>query len=139
MIRASSQHPGYVFLITVLVTGMIASTSALSLLLLAWAAEQNGYLFWESAQAFEYAQTCAERSLLTLRSDLSYAGKETFTYEQGTCEILATEGAGNNNRVLCVEGTVGQAVRRIEITVSQVRPTTLISAWDEVSSFAKCQ
>jgi len=139
MIRSSSQHPGYVFLVTVLVTGMIASTSALSLLLLAWAAEQNGYLFWESAQAFEYAQTCGERTLRTLRSDLSYAGGETFAFERGTCSILGLDGAGNNNRILCVEGTVGQAVRRIEITVSQVRPTTLISTWDEVASFTHCQ
>jgi len=138
MIRTTSQHPGYVFLMTVLVTGMIASTSALSLLLLAWAAEQNGYLFWESTQAFEYAQTCAERSLLTLRSDLSYAGNETFTYDRGTCRVHALDGTGNNGRILCVEGTVGQAVRRIEITVNQVRPTTLITAWDEVSAFTKC-
>lgn len=139
MIRASSQHPGYVFLVTVLVTGMIAATSALSLLLLAWAAEQNGYLFWESAQAFEYAQTCAERTLRTLRTDLSYAGDEAFAFQHGACEVLGLDGTGNKERVLCVEGTVGQAVRRIQITVSQVLPTTLVSSWDEVASFSHCQ
>ena len=138
MMHFRSQRPGYVFLVTVLVTGMIASTSALSLLLLAWAAEQNGYLFWESAQAFEYAQTCAERSIRTVRSDLSYAGKETFAFERGSCTVHALDGTGNENRILCVEGTVGQAVRRIEISIAQVRPTTLISAWDEVTSFTKC-
>lgn len=137
MIRSSSR-PGYVFLLTVLVTGVIAATSALSLMLLAWAAEQNGYLFWETTQAYEYAQTCAERTLRTLRSDLSYAGGETFSFDRGTCTVHALGGGGNNDRALCIDATVGSALRRIEVSVSQVLPTTLISSWHEVGSFTRC-
>jgi len=137
MMRSTSR-PGYVFLLTVLVTGVIASTSALSLMLLAWAAEQNGYLFWESTQAYEYAQACAERTLRTLRSDLSYAGGETFSFAHGTCTVRPLGGSGNNDRALCVDATVGSALRRIEIVSSQIRPTTLISSWEEVGSFTRC-
>lgn len=137
MIRSPSR-PGYVFLLTVLVTGVIAATSALSLMLLAWAAEQNGYLFGQTAQAYEYAQTCAERTLRTLRSDLSYAGNETFSFARGSCKVYALNGTGNNDRSVCISGTVGSAMRRVEIVVSQVRPTTLISSWEEVGSFTRC-
>ncbi len=131
-------RPGYVFLITVLVTGVIATTSALSLMLLAWAAEQNGYLFWESTQAYEYAQTCGERTLRTLRSDLSYVGDETVTFTHGSCTVEELGGTGNNDRIVCVQGNVGTAIRRIEIAVSQVRPSMLISSWNEVAFFTQC-
>lgn len=133
-----SSRPGYVFLLTVLVTGVIASTSALSLMLLAWAAEQNGYLFWETTQAYEYAQTCAERTIRTLRSDLSYAGGETFAFERGSCTVHGLGGSGNDDRALCVDATVGRAIRHIQIVLSQVRPTTTVSAWAEVGSFTRC-
>lgn len=133
-----SKHPGYAFLMTVLVTGMIASASAVSLLMLAWAAEQNGYLFWESAQAYEYAQTCAERTLRTLRSDLSYAGGEAFSFAHGSCSVLPMGGSGNADRTLCVQGSVGQATRRSEIRISQLLPTTRIASWQEVDSFSAC-
>jgi len=134
----TTSRPGYVFLLTVLVTGVIAATSALSLMLLAWAAEQNGYLFGQSAQAYEYAQACAERTLRTLRSDLSYAGGETFSFTRGTCTVHALNGTGNNDRSLCIDATVGSTLRRIEVVVSQVRPTTRISSWEEVGSFTRC-
>lgn len=137
MIRPASR-PGYVFLLTVLVTGVIATTSALSLMLLAWAAEQNGFLFWESTQSFEYAQACAERTLRTLRSDLSYAGGETVSFDRGTCTVRPLGGAGNNDRAVCVEAAVGASLRRLEVVVSQVRPTTLVTSWEEVGSFTHC-
>lgn len=131
-------RPGYVFLLTVLVTGVIAATTALSLMLLAWAAEQNGYLFWQSAQAYEYAQTCAERAVVALRSDLSLADGETVAFAHGSCTVHDLGGSGNDDRAICVEGSVGESLRRIEIDIEQVLPTTVISSWHEVPSFTRC-
>ncbi len=86
MTRLTSR-PGYIFLVTVLVIGAIASATATSLLLLGWAAEQNGLLLMQSAQAYEHANTCAERALRELRRDLAYTGNVTHTFEYGSCEI----------------------------------------------------
>ena len=53
---------GYVFLISVLVIGAIAATTAISLILLGLASEQSGLSVIQSSQAYELAQACAERA-----------------------------------------------------------------------------
>lgn len=129
---------GYIFLITVLVIGVIASATAASLMLLGWAAEQNGLLLVQSGQALEYAQACAERSLRALRSDLSYAGNATVAFERGSCEIERIGGTGNENRYLCIAGYSGDTVHRIQIHVRSLFPTPVIRSWEEISAFTLC-
>lgn len=137
MIRIRSR-PGYIFLITVLVIGVIATATASSLLLLGWAAEQNGLLVQQSAQAYEFAQTCAERGLREMRRDLNYAGNTTFSFERGSCTIGRIGGAGNEKRMLCVEGYSGDSTRRMELSIDRLYPTVTIRSWEEVSSFSLC-
>lgn len=126
------------FLVSVLVIGVIAAATALSLLLLGWAAEQNGLVLEESSQAFEYAQTCAERAFLALRQDAAYAGGETMTFERGTCRILPAGGSGNEDRFLCIEGESGQNTRRMELHIAKLLPMTTIEKWQEVAAFTLC-
>ncbi len=137
MMRTRS-HSGYVFLVTVLMIGAIASTTLLSLLLLGWAAEQNGVLVERSMRSFEQVQVCAERTLRSLRLDPTYAGDETFKLDYGNCTIRKISGAGNINRIVCVESTVGTVTRRLEISISRLFPLITISSWQEVSAFTKC-
>lgn len=136
--KYSSSHNGYVFLITVLVIGSIASATAASLMLLGWAAEQNGKLVVDSAQAYEYAQTCAERALRALRLDLAYIGNESVTFAQGSCDIRRIWGKGNENRKMCITGYSGDSVRRVQIDVLSLYPSVRIKSWQEVSSFTFC-
>ena len=131
-------RPGYIFLVTVLVIGVIATATASSLLLLGWAAEQNGLLMQQTNQAFEYAQTCAERAMRSLRSDLGYVGETTYAFSLGSCEIKTIGGAGNEKRTLCVAGYSGDSVRRMEASIDRLYPTVTIRSWQEVSAFSLC-
>ncbi len=131
-------HNGYIFLLTVLVVGAIASATAVSLLLLGWAAEQNGILIVQSGQAYEYAHTCAERALRSLRSDVGYIGSGSITFSRGTCAIHAIGGEGNENRNICVEGFSGSSTHRMQLDVAQLLPSVIIRQWEEVDSFTDC-
>jgi hypothetical protein len=133
-----ASRPGYVFLISVLVVGVIASAVTVSLLLLGGAAERTAYSLQESVQAFENAQTCIERGLLALRADLNYAGGETVTLARGTCALRAIGGSGNLPRMLCAEGRSGLSVRRVEVKTIRIFPAVLVDTWHEVPSFTFC-
>lgn len=134
----SSSRPGYVFLLTILVIGAVASATASSLMLLGWAAEQNGLLVQESIQAFEYAHTCAERALRELRRDLNYSGDKTFVFDRGTCDIERIGGSGNEKRMVCVSGSSGDSTRRMELSIDRLYPAVIMRSWNEVASFSLC-
>lgn len=136
---APGRRRGYVLLISVIVIGAVASTIVASLMLLGITASKVGQSFRASTQALELAQACAEVALHSLRQSPSYAGDEVFALDTGVCEILTIGGAGNNSRLLCVEGRAGDATRRIEIVVKQLLPRTIIDTWSEVYAFTLCQ
>lgn len=134
----TSNRPGYIFLISVLVVGAIAIATTSSLILLGISAEQSGQAVVYANQARELSETCAERALRSLRADSSYTGNESFTLTGGTCQINTIAGSGNANRYLCTQGTSGQSVRKLQITIAQVLPTTRIDTWKEVNTFTLC-
>jgi hypothetical protein len=136
--KNTSSHPGYIFLVSVLMIGVIASTTLLSLLLLGWAAEQNGQLGVQSEQAFEYMETCAERALRSLRLDPTYQGDTQYSFNMDSCYIHSIGGSGNLDRTLCVQGVSGNITRRMEIRISRLFPVVVIKSWQEVSSFSAC-
>lgn len=138
MFLTPASRPGYIFLITVLVIGAIATTTAVTLVLLGLASEQTGLTLHQSAQAYEHAQTCAERTIRSLRSDLTYTGSETFVLTNGTCAVEDIAGTGNDNRIICVEGRSGRTVRRFEIVLREVYPSVKVASWTEVSAFSLC-
>lgn len=129
---------GYIFLVSILVIGAVASATAISLLLLGWASEQNGYLVTQSSQAYEYAHTCAERALRSLRADLGYAGSGRVLFSNGSCFVEPTAGTGNEDRAICVEAISGNSTHRMEIGIARVFPSVQIRRWEEVNSFTAC-
>lgn len=138
MINNSSQS-GYILLISILVIGAIASAILSSLLLLGISANQVSFSVQQASQSLANAQACAEYGLMKLRQTPSYAGNEFVTIGTNQCEILPVGGIGNNNRVLCAEGKVGDSVRRLEIVINQVLPQTKIYSWQEVAVFSLCE
>ncbi len=136
--NALRSRPGYAFLVTVLVIGVMATATATSLMLLGWAAEQNGLLVSQSAQAEANARGCIERTLRTLRAEPSYAGGETLSTERGTCVIHPVVGDGTNDRRICVEGAYGKSTRRFQMVVSELFPTVKTSSFSEVVAFTQC-
>lgn len=126
-------------LITILAIGAIATTILASAVMLGVSANQVSLSVQQSAASLAQAQGCAEYALLKLRQSPSYAGGETRTLGDGTCEVLAIGGIGNNNRSVCVEGKTGDAIRRIEIAVSQILPETKVYSWQEIPVFTLCE
>lgn len=138
MIRYAS-HAGYAFLITVLVLGAVAASAVVTLLLLGTSVLRNTLSLESASRAQAGAQSCAEHVLRSLRSDLSYPGDETITFEDGSeCDVRVIGGSGNANRTVCVEAQDQGVIRRMEITVASVLPTTRILRWRDVSSFSLC-
>ena len=135
---SKAARPGYVFLVSVLVIGAIASTTAVSLVLVGLAAGQTGFAVSQSAQALGNANTCLERTLRSLRLDLTYAGGETFTLTTGTCTVHDIGGAGNAHRAVCVEGQVRETVRRLQADLDEVFPAVKVDSWREVEEFTLC-
>lgn len=132
-------HSGYILLITILVIGAIASAILSSLMILGISANQVSFAVLQANQSLANAQACAEYGLMQLRQSPSYAGNEFIAIGADQCEILSVGGIGNNNRVLCTEGKVGDSVRRLEIVINQILPETKIYSWQEVAVFSLCE
>lgn len=130
---------GYILLITILVIGAIASAILSSLMILGISANQVSFAVLQANQSLANAQACAEYGLMKLRQSPSYAGNEFITIGDDQCEILSVGGIGNNNRVVCAEGKVGDSVRRLEVVINQVLPQTKIYSWQEVAVFSLCE
>lgn len=135
---SSSSRPGYAFLVTVLVIGVMATATATSLMLLGWAAEQNGFLIERSAQAEEYAKGCLERTFRRLRLEPTYAGNETVTFPKGSCYVRPVAGDGVNDRRVCVEGRSGQTTRRFQVEIEELFPRIKTASFAEVVDFSLC-
>ncbi len=131
-----SPRPAYIFLITVLVIGAIASASATSLILLGIARQESSLTALRSAQAMEFARTCAERALRSLRADLSYDGGQTVSFPEGSCIIRHLNGGGNEGRAICTQGQSDTTIHRLEISIARVLPATQITSWKEVVLFS---
>lgn len=136
--RSHATKDGYILLISVLIVGAISSAILSSVLLLGISMNQVSLSVLQANQALALAQGCAEYGLLHLRQSPSYAGNEFLTIGGQQCEILPIGGIGNNNRVLCTEGVMGDSVRRLEIVINSVLPRTTIYSWQEVSVFTLC-
>lgn len=134
----SIRHPGYILLITILVIGVIVSAAVSSLLLLGISSNKSSFSVQQSSQALAITQGCGEEALLKLKQSLWYEGNETIPSSVGTCTILTIGGSGNSDRLICLEGVVGEVVRRVEIIVQKVLPEMKITSWREVTVFTSC-
>jgi|GEM_PF-1411053 len=129
---------GYIFLFSVIMIGAISLATLGSLLLIGIGSLQIGATVEQSEQARSLAQTCTERALRSLWEDATYVGNENIPLPEGECDILPVGGSGNENRAVCTEGRVGFTVRRYEILLKRILPSTQVYSWREVEQFAAC-
>jgi len=139
-LSVTQRHSGYVLLLATLFVGAIASIVLTSVLLLGTNSSLVHFSVEQGAKALAAAHACAEIALQTLRENPGYAGNQ-FYYPDSveTCEVLLIGGTGNTNRLLCVEGTTGNTVRRLEIVIKKIYPKIEISSWREVAAFSLCE
>lgn len=132
---ASSQRSGIV-LISVLLVSAVGLSICLYLLLLAVSSARSVILQEQLAKAKANADACAESALDALHLSSTYTGSTTFTFSNGSCQILSVLGSGTTNRTIRAKGVSGDAVRRVEILVSQTTPQLLTTSWQEVADFS---
>ncbi len=139
--RMTHTQPGYILLLSILVIGTIASAVVASMILLGTSSARSALSIQQSADAIALSQGCTEYALMKLRIDPTYGGSEVITQFQagGSCHVLSTGGAGNDNRIICTEAKVGVVTRRMEIIVQRLLPKTLIYSWQEVPFFTLCE
>lgn len=138
MNNLNSSNSGYVYLITVLVIGIIASGITISLLVMAISSTKTGIVVENSAKAMESAKGCAEYGINKLFNNPSYAGGEIINIGETQCEILNISGFGNENRAICTESIVGSTTRRLEIIIKRVLPEVKVYSWQEVYIINAC-
>lgn len=129
---------GYVFLITVLLVGAIATIVVTSLLFIAVNNSRTTLILQQSALSHSYATSCAELALRSIRLDGGYGGNETVTMPRGNCKIFAVSVSGDDGRSVCVEGVSGATKRRMEVLLSSVLPSVVVTSWQEVPVITQC-
>ncbi|MBI1812968.1 hypothetical protein HYR82_04295 [Candidatus Peregrinibacteria bacterium] len=136
--NAFRPRAGYMFLMSVLFIGAIALSSLLTLMILGWAAEQGGLTYSQSQQALNYARSCAEYALQSLRADSTYAGSGALSFTGGACKIFGIDGAGSENRTICTEGDVATLVKLMRISATKLFPSTYITSFTELYTGSGC-
>lgn len=131
--REKKNQRGYLTLVSVLVVGAVGVSIAVSILLLSTGAIQTSYTTTQSEQALGLAEACAEQALQSLRLDVDYAGSESISLGQGSCEILAIGGSGYSDRTVKTTGTVDAITKKIEIEVAEVASPLVLTSWQELA------
>jgi len=125
----------FITLMAVLIMGVVGTSTAVFLILSGTDAYRTSYDLEQSYQAKSLADACAEKALNSIRESTDYAGNELIPFEKGSCEILPVVNPGTQSPMIKTKATVGNAVRKVQVTVSEVTPQIKIQSWQEVADF----
>mgnify|MGYP001562300226 CR=1 FL=1 len=125
---------GYIALMAVLITGLIAVSITTSLLLFGTSETKTAITREESERARAYANACAEEALQQIRSSTGFTGSGSLTFGADSCSYTVT-GLGGENREITATGAVNTVVRKVKAVVSDINPQILVSSWQEVADF----
>lgn len=139
IIKNKSENPeassrGFTTLVAVLIVGAIASSVAISLILLGIGTTKNSLAIQQSFQAKALADACGEYALQQIRNSTPYTGSGNLTLGQGTCNFTVTS-QGGQNRTITAYGTVGTIVRKVKIIINKINPRIIVVSWQEVADF----
>ncbi len=126
--RAVHAKPGAAVLILVLLFGAVALTIGTNLALGSVGELSMGYSDIQSKTALALTDSCADESLLRIRSSLAYAGG-TLTYTEGSCIITVTDNAGKKQiDILTTAGRwTDHVILQVDISGSRLALTDWIS------------
>lgn len=121
---------GFVTLLFVLIVGAVALTVSTSIILLGLGFSQSSFVLNQSGQAKALVDACGERGLEMVRENPNYTGTTNFSLGQGTCSY--TVSGTDPNKIVSASGTVGNVLRKIQITTNQTRPQINVVSWQEI-------
>jgi len=126
---------GYIIFISILLLSSIALSISIGLFTGSIFGSQKSLTKEEGTKARLITETCAEKTIETLKTNQNYTGSETLNIDNGTCEILTIEGSGNYNRVIKIKGKYKRSEKKIKIEIKTINPKTKIETWQEVKMF----
>lgn len=122
---------GYVALISVLIVGALAVAVTTGVLLLGLAWSQSSFTVEQSYQAMGLADACIEEALQQIADSTPFTGIGTLALGQGTCAYTVTN-TGGQSRSVTSQGMVGGVVRKVGVTLNQIRPKIALTSWQEI-------
>lgn len=131
MVKHAAQS-GYVALMTVLIVGAIATTTALTLLVTSADGQRSALVTQQSKQARVLAIACGEEALQVMHDNTSYTGTDTLALGQGTCSYTVSS-TGVSTRSILVTATVGNISRKLQINATIELLNISITSWQEIS------
>ncbi len=128
----SNNKKGFVTLASVILLMFIAIAVFTSILTINIDSFKGVEALREGLRAKTLANSCVEIALDKLKLDDTYTGNEVIQITPiDQCEILLISGTGNTNRVIRTIGRTDGYVRKIEVSISEINPDTIISNWLE--------
>lgn len=131
---ACEKNKGYIALIGVLLIGVVAAATVISLIVMGINSLQTASALERANQAKALANACAEEALQQIRDATAFAGSFSLTFSQGVCSYQVTNNGGQN-RQINILASAGTAQRNIVIAISQINPQIVITSWQELSDF----
>ncbi len=131
MVKQLSHQSGYVALITVLIVGAAALAVAVALLDMGADSQRAALIEQQSKQARNLSSACAQEALQVEHDNIAYSGSGNLSIGQGTCTYVVTAPTGTTRSILAT-GTVGNVVRKIQISVTIGASSISVTSWQEV-------
>lgn len=130
----TKNNSGFAVLIGVLIVGAFGVAVALYLVLSGLYSYQNSFVREQSAQAKTLANACAESALNHIQLCSTTNGTGSVQIDGQTCsyEIIINS---EQTRIVQSSATVGSAVRKVKVLVSQIYPLVVVESWQEVADF----
>ena len=126
------RQAGYVALITVLVVGAVALAIGVALLSIGADSQRSALVEEKSKQARNLAAACGEEALQTIHDNIAFAGTNNLSLGQGGCSYTVAVVTGTT-RTVVVSATVGNVVRKIQISATIGSSSISVTSWQEVS------
>jgi hypothetical protein len=130
----SLYQAGYATLITVLITGAIGTSVAISLIFMGLETSRVSQDVEKSIRARAVAWACAEEGLLRIYESDEFQGSASFDLEGGTCTYEVLIGSGENRTVRST-AFASNYFARLEISVDAIYPEIHIADYRDVAAF----
>jgi len=122
---------GYITLISITITGAVATSIVIYLLLSGTEATRNSLTNIRSAQARSLVNACAEEALQQIRDNNNFVGTNSLIFPTGACTYTVTN-PGGTNRTIFASSSVATTIRKVRISTTTLSPKITISSWQEV-------
>jgi hypothetical protein len=127
-----NRQQGYIAILTVLIVGAVATAIGTTVLILGADSQRSALIEQQSKQARFLAVACGQEGLQILHDNTGYIGTANLTLGQGTCSYTVAS-TGTSTRTITTSATVGNTVKKIQISVTINSSNISISSWQEIS------